>query len=53
MINNPKEEYFYTANSKEQNYVSRCLDEFTALTEEEAYKLKLIFEKYNLSDYWR
>ena len=48
MINNPQEEYLYTANSKEQNYISKCMDEFTALSEEEKRNLKLIFDKYNL-----
>ena len=48
MINNPQEEYLYTANSKEQNYISKCFDEFTMLTEQEARNLKLIFDKYNL-----
>lgn len=51
MINNPKEEYNYNADSKEQNYISKCLDEFTTLSEQEARNLKLIFDKYNLI--WR
>ena len=48
MINNPKEEYQFTADSKEQHYVSKCFDEFTMLTEQEARNLKIIFDKYNL-----
>lgn len=45
---NLKYEPEYIARSQEQNYISKCLDEFTMLTEQEARNLKLIFDKYNL-----
>lgn len=47
---NLKYEPEYIARSQEQNYISKCFDEFTALSEEEAYKLKMIFEKYKHSE---